>query len=159
MDLRDDFPDLAPSGVRRILAALERRDLVWSEGDQDRVYLGDVTYYALVSRADRAEDDEDEIDWEIPLPEPAWSALLHYSVVMTSTALIKTAVEVLADRAGVEEEELAAERRSSNEALGPRPGSTRSILGQVKDAIGDVENRAAWFRTVLGVPLDYDDSA
>lgn len=44
LDLRDDFPELAPSEVARVIESLARRGLVSRVGDFERVYLGGVTF-------------------------------------------------------------------------------------------------------------------
>jgi hypothetical protein len=46
LDLRDDFPTLAPSAVRRVLESLTKRGLAWWTGNQEHVYLGGVTYHS-----------------------------------------------------------------------------------------------------------------
>lgn len=68
LDLRAELPHLAPSEVRRVLGSLERRGLVVSEGDEERVYLGGVVFSAAEGPL------EDEEDYE-PLAEPARTAL------------------------------------------------------------------------------------
>jgi DNA-binding MarR family transcriptional regulator len=46
LDLRCDFPDLAPSMVWRVVESLAGRGLVNRAGDFERAYLGDVTFSA-----------------------------------------------------------------------------------------------------------------
>ena len=45
-DLREDFPQLAPSAVAKVLDALGQRDLVRRSGDPHQIYLGGVTFWA-----------------------------------------------------------------------------------------------------------------
>ncbi len=49
LELWEELPGLVPSDIVRVLEALEGRELVQSEGDRERVYVGGVTF-----RIDRA---------------------------------------------------------------------------------------------------------
>lgn len=59
LDLRGDFPDLAPSVVARVLDVLVDRGLVRRTGDPGQIYLGGVFFWA----ASRTPPDTDaELD-------------------------------------------------------------------------------------------------
>lgn len=45
-DLRDQFPDLAPSAVAKVLEALESRGLVERAGEPNQIYLGGVRFWS-----------------------------------------------------------------------------------------------------------------
>jgi hypothetical protein len=45
-DLWEQFPELAPSSIKRVVDALERRGLVGRSGDDRRVYLNGVTWWS-----------------------------------------------------------------------------------------------------------------
>jgi DNA-binding MarR family transcriptional regulator len=44
LDLNDDFPDLDPSTVYRVIESLCAKSLVNREGDFDGVFLGELTF-------------------------------------------------------------------------------------------------------------------
>ena len=46
LDLRDEFPGLAPSAVHSVLEALRKKGLVDSSGDPSQRYLGGVKYWS-----------------------------------------------------------------------------------------------------------------
>ncbi len=52
LDLREDFPRLAPSTVRRVIDALTAKGLVHQIGDFEYVYLGGVTFLAAARGQD-----------------------------------------------------------------------------------------------------------
>lgn len=54
VELWDDFPDLPPSAVLRVIDALELRGLVNRTGNPDDSYVGGVTF-APTSRGERSE--------------------------------------------------------------------------------------------------------
>ena len=45
-DLWNQFPDLQPSAIRRVLGSLRKKSLIDQAGDESRVYLGGVTWWA-----------------------------------------------------------------------------------------------------------------
>lgn len=51
-DLREDFPQLAPSTVERVVRALERRGLAEREGNDAEVFIGGVTFRPRVARGE-----------------------------------------------------------------------------------------------------------
>jgi hypothetical protein len=59
-DLREEFPDLAPSEIYRVLESLERRGKIDWAGDDDARYLGGVRFW---STALRPTDVPEALEW------------------------------------------------------------------------------------------------
>lgn len=51
-DLREDFPQLAPSTVERVFSALERRGLAEREGPAAEVFVGGVIFRSRLPRGE-----------------------------------------------------------------------------------------------------------
>jgi hypothetical protein len=135
LDLRRDFPKLAPSAVLRVFDALGRRGLVKRRGPAARVYLGGVLFWPATA-ADES-PDEDEIDWGKPLPEPARTALRRQIHVMTALALIRVSAEELA-------------------GAGRNPSAAERSLKRIDEACDSIGGDATWLGAALGVPRDLD---
>ena len=144
-ELREEFPELAPSELRRVLTALERRGLVCSRGDEEGVYLGAVVF----SSGDPEHEDS-------TLPEPARTALRRFVAIMASNALVAELAATLAERAGVSETDVAWARTAEvdfEDITGRLP--TREVLAHVFSHCRDI-NQTAWASAeAQGVPSDY----
>ena len=72
LDLHEDFPQLAPSAVAKVLDALSERDLVRRAGDPAQIYVGGVEFWPASRSV--TEEDEELRELTARLEEAGWSA-------------------------------------------------------------------------------------